>query len=79
MEAIAVTARRAFYPENQPFNRGRLRVSPIHEIYFEECGNPSGNTDKAHGYRLGNKFSFFIIDGGIIFFFKKIFKNENFH
>ena len=42
MEAIAVTARRAFYPENQPFNRGRLRVSPIHEIYFEECGNPSG-------------------------------------
>ncbi|WP_373502373.1 prolyl aminopeptidase [Aestuariivirga sp.] len=42
MEAIAVTIRRAFYPENQPFNRGRLRVSPIHEIYFEECGNPSG-------------------------------------
>jgi proline iminopeptidase len=34
--------RRTFYPELQPFNRGRLRVSPLHEIYFEECGNPQG-------------------------------------
>lgn len=33
---------RAFYPELQPYNRGRLRVSGIHEIYFEECGNPDG-------------------------------------
>lgn len=34
--------RRTFYPELQPYNRGRLRVSPLHEIYFEECGNPAG-------------------------------------
>ena len=34
--------RRSFYPELQPFNRGRLRVSALHEIYFEECGNPEG-------------------------------------
>jgi len=34
--------RRPFYPDLQPFNRGRLKVSPLHEIYFEECGNPSG-------------------------------------
>ncbi len=34
--------RRTFYPELQPFNRGRLRVSELHEIYFEECGNPHG-------------------------------------
>lgn len=34
--------RRTFYPEQQPFNRGRLQVSARHEIYFEECGNPSG-------------------------------------
>jgi proline iminopeptidase len=34
--------RRTFYPELQPFNRGRLRVSDLHEIYFEECGNPRG-------------------------------------
>jgi proline iminopeptidase len=34
--------RRAFYPEIQPFQRGRLRVSPLHEIYYEQCGNPRG-------------------------------------
>ncbi len=34
--------RRTFYPERQPFSRGRLRVSDLHEIYFEECGNPAG-------------------------------------
>ena len=34
--------RRSFYPVNEPFNRGRLKVSPLHEIYFEQCGNPSG-------------------------------------
>ena len=33
---------RQFYPELQPYARGRLRVSDIHEIYFEECGNPRG-------------------------------------
>jgi proline iminopeptidase len=33
---------RQFYPELQPYARGRLRVSDIHEIYFEECGNPGG-------------------------------------
>jgi proline iminopeptidase len=33
---------RTFYPELQPHTRGRLRVSDIHEIYFEECGNPNG-------------------------------------
>jgi proline iminopeptidase len=30
------------FPEIQPFNRGRLKVSDLHEIYFEECGNPVG-------------------------------------
>ncbi len=33
---------RTFYPELQPHSRGRLRVSDIHEIYYEECGNPRG-------------------------------------
>lgn len=37
------TARRlTFFPEIEPFRRGRLRVSDLHEIYFEECGNPQG-------------------------------------
>lgn len=33
---------RQFYPDIQPFNRGRLRVSDLHEIYYEECGNRLG-------------------------------------
>ncbi len=34
--------RRMFYPELQPYRRGRLKVSDLHEIYYEECGNPDG-------------------------------------
>jgi proline iminopeptidase len=30
------------YPEIEPFARGRLKVSDLHEIYYEECGNPKG-------------------------------------
>lgn len=30
------------YPPIEPYNTGKLRVSPVHEIYFEESGNPSG-------------------------------------
>lgn len=31
-----------FYPELQPYRNGRLKVSQLHEIYWEECGNPAG-------------------------------------
>jgi proline iminopeptidase len=31
-----------FYPDVLPFNRGRLKVSALHEVYYEECGNPDG-------------------------------------
>ena len=31
-----------FYPPVNPYNTGFLRVSPIHEIYYEESGNPKG-------------------------------------
>ena len=34
--------RRTLYPEIEPFRTGRLKVSGIHEIYFEESGNPRG-------------------------------------
>jgi proline iminopeptidase len=34
--------RRSLYPENEPYRTGRLKVSDLHEIYFEECGNPQG-------------------------------------
>jgi proline iminopeptidase len=36
------TQRRTFYPEIDPFRSGTLRVSELHEIYFEESGNPEG-------------------------------------
>ena len=29
------------YPEIAPYRTGRLQVSGIHELYFEECGSPS--------------------------------------
>ena len=35
-------ARRSLYPAIEPYRSGRLRVSPVHEIYWEESGNPRG-------------------------------------
>jgi proline iminopeptidase len=34
--------RRTFYPALHPFSHGRLPVSPLHEIHYEDCGNPAG-------------------------------------
>ncbi len=31
-----------FYPPIKPYSSGMLRVSPVHEIYYEESGNPNG-------------------------------------
>ena len=36
------TALRTLYPEIEAYRTGRLRVSPLHELYFEESGNPKG-------------------------------------
>jgi proline iminopeptidase len=33
---------RGLYPEIRPYRTGRLRVSPVHELYWEESGNPRG-------------------------------------
>jgi len=33
---------RTLYPEVTPYRSGRLKVSDLHEIYFEESGNPRG-------------------------------------
>lgn len=35
-------ARRELYPAIEPFRHGYLRVSDVHEIYYEESGNPAG-------------------------------------
>jgi proline iminopeptidase len=37
-----VEKRRPLYPENEPYSRGRLQVSTLHEMYYECCGNPKG-------------------------------------
>jgi proline iminopeptidase len=36
------SARRTLYPPIEPYRTGRLRVSEVHEIYFEESGNAQG-------------------------------------
>jgi proline iminopeptidase len=30
------------YPEIEPYQSGFLKVSDLHELYYEECGNPKG-------------------------------------
>ena len=34
--------RRGLYPEIEPNHSGWLKVGDEHELYYEECGNPSG-------------------------------------
>jgi proline iminopeptidase len=34
--------RRTFYPEIEAYRTGRLKVGEVHEIYWEESGNPRG-------------------------------------
>jgi proline iminopeptidase len=36
------SARRTLYPEIEPYKTGNLKVSALHTIYYEECGNPKG-------------------------------------
>jgi proline iminopeptidase len=31
-----------FYPTIEPFKTGELKVSDIHTLYYEQCGNPEG-------------------------------------
>ncbi|WP_440223402.1 prolyl aminopeptidase [Dokdonella sp. MW10] len=35
-------ARRTLYPDIEPFDSGFLQVSPLHHVYYEQCGNPRG-------------------------------------
>ena len=30
------------YPPIEPFDVGRIKVSAVHELYYEQCGNPNG-------------------------------------
>ncbi len=40
--APAAAGRRTLYPAIEPHRHGMLQVSPLHSIYWEECGNPKG-------------------------------------
>jgi proline iminopeptidase len=42
MTARRKSERRVLYPPISPYYTGRLRVSDLHELYFEESGNPGG-------------------------------------
>jgi proline iminopeptidase len=33
---------RTLYPEITPYHTDKIKVSKIHTVYFEECGNPNG-------------------------------------
>jgi proline iminopeptidase len=39
---MATRERLGLYPPIEPYRQSRLQVSGGHEVYFEECGNPSG-------------------------------------
>ncbi len=34
--------RSSLYPDIEAHRTGRLKVSPVHELYYEESGNPNG-------------------------------------
>ncbi|CAH1775142.1 unnamed protein product [Owenia fusiformis] len=38
-----MTEARGLYPEIEPFESGKLKVSDVHEIYYEQSGNKNGN------------------------------------
>lgn len=37
-----MTTLRTLYDEIEPYDSGRIKVSPVHELYYEQCGNPNG-------------------------------------
>lgn len=37
-----IAGMRELYPPIEPYDSGRLQVSPAHNIYYEQCGNPEG-------------------------------------
>ncbi|HEX6834338.1 MAG TPA: prolyl aminopeptidase [Rudaea sp.] len=39
---VANASRRTLYPEIEPYDTGRLAVSELHNLYYEQCGNPRG-------------------------------------
>ncbi len=45
MQRTTVTTKQTrvdLFPPIEPFHEGKLRVSPLHTIHYEQCGNPKG-------------------------------------
>lgn len=42
LATMSGTPKDALYPPIEPFDSGYLQVSPLHRIYYEQAGNPSG-------------------------------------
>jgi len=40
--AMSAAGRRGLYPEVEPFSSGWMPTGGLHEIYYEECGSPTG-------------------------------------
>lgn len=41
-EGSMTESRRTLYPDIEPYASGFLQVSPLHNLYYEQCGNPKG-------------------------------------
>jgi hypothetical protein len=41
-QILHAQSRDQLWPEIEAFQTGFMQVSEIHEIYFEQCGNPDG-------------------------------------
>jgi proline iminopeptidase len=37
-----LSTKRDYFPPIEPFEKGRLKVSELHELYYEQSGNPTG-------------------------------------
>ena len=44
MVAVSAEVDRILHPPYEPFRTGTLAVDPPHTLYFEECGNPAGQS-----------------------------------
>lgn len=51
------TADEFLFPETQPYRTGSLQVSPVHALYFEECGNPLGKVRGSYSRRVGTSMA----------------------
>jgi proline iminopeptidase len=41
-DAANLSSRRTLFPQIEPYKTGRLKVSDVHDLYWEESGNPHG-------------------------------------